>query len=76
MRFEKNVRLDLLSRKLFVLIGANATVTDSAVEQAFKEQNTKVKFQYAVLKLEDVTKSINPTDTELKAFYDEHGLPK
>jgi peptidyl-prolyl cis-trans isomerase D len=68
--FEKNVRLDLLSRKLFVLIGANATVTDSAVEQAFKEQNTKVKFQYAVLKLEDVTKSINPTDTELKAFYD------
>jgi peptidyl-prolyl cis-trans isomerase D len=68
--FEKNVRLDLLSRKLFVLIGANATVTDSAVEQAFKDQNTKVKFQYAVLKLEDVTKSINPTDTELKAFYD------
>jgi peptidyl-prolyl cis-trans isomerase D len=68
--FERNVRLDLLSRKLFVLIGANATVTDSAVEQAFKEQNTKVKFQYAVLKLEDVTKSINPTDTELKAFYD------
>lgn len=68
--FEQNVRLDLQSRKLFVVIGANAAVSDSAVEQAFKDQNTKVKFQYAVLKLEDVTKSINPTDTELKAFFD------
>ncbi|MCU1220806.1 MAG: Peptidylprolyl isomerase, partial [Candidatus Angelobacter sp.] len=28
-----------------------------------------VKFQYAVLKLDDVSKSIKPTDTELKAFY-------
>jgi peptidyl-prolyl cis-trans isomerase D len=68
--FEKNVRLNLLSRKLFVLIGANATVSDSAVEQAYKDQNTKIKFEYAILKLDDVMKSINPTDTELKAFYD------
>ncbi len=68
--FERDVRLELLSRKLFVLIGANATVSDSAVEQAFKDQNTKVKFQYATLKLEDVTKSINPTETELKAFFE------
>lgn len=68
--FERDVRLELLSRKLFVLIGANATVPDSAVEQAFKDQNTKVKFQYATLKLEDVTKSINPTETELKSFFE------
>ena len=68
--FERDVRLELLSQKLFVLIGANATVPDSAVEQAFKDQNTKVKFQYATLKLEDVTKSINPTETELKAFFE------
>jgi peptidyl-prolyl cis-trans isomerase D len=68
--FERSVRLELLQRKLFEVIGANATVTDAAVEQAFKDQNTKVKFQYAVLKLEDITKTINPTDTELKAFFE------
>lgn len=68
--FERDVRLDLLSRKLFILIGANATVSESEVEQAFKDQNTKVKFQYAVLSLADITKTINPTDTELKAFFE------
>jgi peptidyl-prolyl cis-trans isomerase D len=68
--FEHEVRNSLLQQKLFSLIGANATVSESAVEQAFKEQNTKVKFQYAVVKLADITKTINPTDTELKAFFD------
>ncbi len=67
--FERDVRLDLLQRKLVNVIGARATATDSEVEQAYKDQNTKVKFQYAVLKLEDVAKAIKPTDTELKAFY-------
>ena len=68
--FERDVRLDLMTRKLVNVIGANATVPDAEVEQAYKDDNTKVKFQYAILKLDDVTKTIKPTDTELKAFYD------
>jgi peptidyl-prolyl cis-trans isomerase D len=68
--FEREVRLEMLQQKLLSVIGANATVPDSDVEQAYKDQNTKVKFQYAVLKLEDVAKTIKPTDTELKAFYE------
>jgi peptidyl-prolyl cis-trans isomerase D len=68
--FERDVRLDLMQRKLISMIGANATVPDSEVEQAYKDENTKVKIQYAVLKLDDITKTIKPTDTELKAFYD------
>lgn len=68
--FERDVRLDLMQRKLVNVIGANATVPDSEIEQAYKDDNTKVKFQYAILKLDDVTKTIKPTDTELKAFYD------
>ncbi|MGB8131528.1 MAG: peptidyl-prolyl cis-trans isomerase [Candidatus Angelobacter sp.] len=68
--FERDVRLDLLQRKLVNLIGASATATDSEVEAAYKEQNTKVKFEYAILKLDDVSKTIKPTDTELKAFYE------
>ncbi|HWS18258.1 MAG TPA: peptidyl-prolyl cis-trans isomerase, partial [Candidatus Elarobacter sp.] len=67
--FEHDVRLDLLQRKLVSVISASATASDFEVEQAYKDQNTKVKFQYAVLKLEDVSKTIKPTDTELKAFY-------
>jgi peptidyl-prolyl cis-trans isomerase D len=68
--FERDVRLDLLQRKLVNVIGASATASEADVEQAFKDQNTKVKFEYAILKMEDVSKTIKPTDTELKAFYD------
>src|ERR1044071_6618604 len=68
--FERDVRLDVMQRKLVNVIGANAAVPDSEVEQAYKDENTKVKFQYAVLKLDDILKTIKPTDTELKAFYD------
>ncbi|HEV8493870.1 MAG TPA: peptidyl-prolyl cis-trans isomerase, partial [Candidatus Angelobacter sp.] len=68
--FEHDVRLDLMQRKLISMIGANATVPDSELEQAYKDENTKVKIQYAILKLDDITKTIKPTDTELKAFYD------
>ncbi|HSK45921.1 MAG TPA: peptidylprolyl isomerase [Candidatus Binatia bacterium] len=68
--FERDVRLDLMQRKLVNVIGASATASDAEVEQAFKDQNTKVKFQYAILKMDDVSKAIKPTDTELKAFYD------
>ena len=68
--FERDVRLDLLQRKLVNVIGATATASDADVEAAFKDQNTKVKFEYAILKMEDISKTIKPTDTELKAFYD------
>jgi len=67
---ERDLRLQFLEVKLLKVISANAAVPDAEVEQAYKDENTKVKFQYAVLKLDDITKTIKPTDTELKAFYD------
>ena len=74
-KFESEFRLGLLQWKLINVLGVNATVPDSEVEQAYKDENTKVKIQYAFLKLDDVTKTIKPTDTELKAFYDAN-LPR
>src|SRR5579884_2745967 len=68
-KFEQSVKMGLLKQKLFSVIGANATVSESEVEQAYKDQNTKVKFEYAELKLDDIMKTIKPTDTELKAYF-------
>jgi len=34
-----------------------------------RQQNTKVKFEYAVLKQDDIKKGLHPTTEELKAFY-------
>ncbi len=68
-QFEADLKSDLLRRKLFSVVSANATVSDAELEQAFKDKNTKVKFQYALIKLDDVLKTIKPTDTELKAYF-------
>ncbi len=70
--FEEDVRQELLIAKLEALISGSATVSDSQIRDQFIKQNTKVKFDYAVLKLDDIRKTLHPTDTELKAFYDSH----
>jgi peptidyl-prolyl cis-trans isomerase D len=69
-QFEELVKEDILMNKLRDLIIASATVTDAEVRKQFDKQNTKVKFDYAFIKKDDVLKSIHPADAELKAFYD------
>jgi peptidyl-prolyl cis-trans isomerase D len=69
-KFERGLRDELLQRKLFNAITASVNVTPAEVEQAYKDQNTQVKFQYAYLDMATVTKEIKPTDAELKAYFD------
>jgi peptidyl-prolyl cis-trans isomerase D len=69
-QFEELVKEDILQRKVSTLVTASASVTDAEVHQEYEQRNTKVKFDYAVLSKDDLAKSIHPTDTELKAFYD------
>src|SRR5437667_8598270 len=69
-QFEELVKEDILINKLRTLVGSSAAVTDAEVRQQFEKQNTKVKFDYAILKKDDVLKTIHPADAELKAYYD------
>lgn len=69
-QFEELVKEDILMNKLRDLVTSSATVTDAEVRKQFEKQNTKVKFDYAVIKKDDILKSIHPADAELKAFYD------
>jgi peptidyl-prolyl cis-trans isomerase D len=69
-QFEDLVKQDILMNKLRDLVVSSATVTDAEVRKQFEKQNTKVKFDYAVIKKDDILKSIHPVDAELKAFYE------
>jgi len=70
--FEDAVGKDLLLSKLRALIAGSATVNEKEIRDQFIKQNTKVKFDYAVLKQDDLRKGLHPTDAELKAFYEGH----
>jgi len=71
-QFEQAVKEELLLNKLQAAVEGPVTVSKLDVEKAYKQQNTKVKFEYAVLSLEDVSKTIKPTEAELKTYYDQH----
>ncbi len=70
--FEDSVGKEILISKLQALITGSASVSDAAIRQEFDKQNTKVKFEYAVLSQDDLKKGLHPTTEELKAFYDSH----
>src|SRR5579863_2268511 len=72
-KFENEVvKQDILISKLQAVIAGGATVSESEIRDQFVKQNSKVKFDYAILKQDDIKKGLHPTDEELKAFYESH----
>jgi peptidyl-prolyl cis-trans isomerase D len=71
-KFEESVSNDILLTKLQSLVSGSAGVSDAEVHDQFLKQNTKVKFDYAVLKQDDLKKGLHPPEEELKAYYDTH----
>lgn len=71
-QFEKSVKDDILLEKLRNLVAGSALVTDAEIHEKFVKDNTKVKFDYAVLHKEDILKTLHPAEAELKAYYDQH----
>src|SRR5258708_7505628 len=59
--FEENVGKGIVISKLEALITGSASVSDDAIRKEFTKQNTKVKYDYAVLKEEDIKKGLHPT---------------
>src|SRR5260370_383220 len=69
--FEKNVKAQLLLGKLQKLVTGGAQVPLEEVQREFLKQNNKVKRKYDIINSDEIAKTINPTETELKAFYEQ-----
>jgi peptidyl-prolyl cis-trans isomerase D len=68
-QFEQSVKDEILFNKLRSLVDGGATVPDAEIRGKFEKDNTKVKFDYAVLKKDDIEKGLHPTDAELQAYF-------
>jgi peptidyl-prolyl cis-trans isomerase D len=71
-KFEQDVGNEILISKLQALIAGGASVSEAEIHDQFIKQNSKVKFDYAVLKQDDIKKGLHPTEQELKAYYESH----
>jgi peptidyl-prolyl cis-trans isomerase D len=67
--FEELVKEEILVNKLRAVIVGSASVTDAEIRQQFEKGSTKVKFDYAVIKKDDIVKGLHPADAELKAYF-------
>ncbi|MBV8114467.1 MAG: peptidyl-prolyl cis-trans isomerase [Silvibacterium sp.] len=68
-KFEDEVRQEITENRLRSLITGGVSVSDAEVRNSYRQQGTKIKFEYAVLSSDDLQKQINPTDAELQDFF-------
>ena len=54
--FESDVKEEILIDKLRSLVTGGAMVSDAEIRQKFEKENTKIKFDYAVLRKDDILK--------------------
>jgi peptidyl-prolyl cis-trans isomerase D len=67
--FEDQIKDEITVRRLQALITAGVTVSDQEVRELYLKANIKIKFDYAVISAEDLRKTINPSDSDLEAFF-------
>ncbi|HXE90401.1 MAG TPA: peptidyl-prolyl cis-trans isomerase, partial [Terriglobales bacterium] len=68
MQLEQALRNQILEEKLRAVIVGGTSVSAKEVELEFQRQNRKIRFDYALLRPEDISKSIQPTEAELRAY--------
>ncbi len=71
-QFEEELKKSIEIQKLRNVVEASATVADSDVENLVRQQQTKAKFEYVAISLQDMEKTINPSDAELRAWFEAH----
>jgi peptidyl-prolyl cis-trans isomerase D len=68
-QFEKLVKDSIGIGRLQALITAGVTVPDNEVRDSYRVSGTKVKFDYAVISATDIANSLNPSDSDLQAYF-------
>jgi peptidyl-prolyl cis-trans isomerase D len=70
--FESNLRNEITARKVRDFLISAAQVSGRDIEEKYKFDNTKVEAVYATLDLEKIRSKFNPTEQELRSYYDAH----
>jgi len=71
-KFENDIRDEIAQEKLRAFVSASINVSDSEVEEEYKRRNTSFDVSYVALTTDKVATKIQPSDDELRAYYDSH----
>ncbi len=68
-QFEDYLKSRIELSRLQAMMTGGATVSDNDVRNSYRVSGTKVKFDYAVVSSADLAKTINPSDSDLQAYF-------
>jgi peptidyl-prolyl cis-trans isomerase D len=70
--FEELIRQSLVEEKFRKLITDGVSVSPAEIQEAFRQQNEKVKLDYVLIKPEELAEKIAPSSDEIKAYYEKN----
>jgi peptidyl-prolyl cis-trans isomerase D len=71
-RFERSIREQISSQKLFAFITAGVHVSDEEVQRDYLRQNVKFDVTYVAITPDKLAEKIQSTDDEARAYFDQH----
>ena len=70
--FERTVRDEIAQDKLRAFVTAAVNVSDSEVQEDYKRSHATFDVSYSVISADSLAKKIQPSDEELKGYYEQH----
>ena len=70
--FENEVRDEIAQEKLRAFVTASVNVSDAEVEEEYKRRNSSFDVSYIALSADKLAEKIQPSDDELKSYYESH----
>jgi peptidyl-prolyl cis-trans isomerase D len=70
--FERTVRDEIAQEKLKAFVTAAVKVSDEEVQEDYKRKNSTFDVTYAVISADKLAEKIQPSDEELKSYYEQH----
>jgi peptidyl-prolyl cis-trans isomerase D len=71
-RFEREIRDGLSAKKLEAFVTAGVRVSDDEIQDDYKRKNTVFDLVYVPVTTEKLAQKIQPSDQELRAYYEQH----
>jgi peptidyl-prolyl cis-trans isomerase D len=71
-KFENEIRDQIAQEKLRAFVSASVNVSDDEVQEEYKKRNTSFDVSYVVVSPDKLAEKIQPSDDELRAYYESH----
>ncbi len=70
--FEQEIRNDIAREKLQAFVTSAVSVTDEEVQSEYERTNTDFDVNYTVVTPDQLAEKIQPSDDELKSYFEQH----